>query len=123
MRLALRERVPIVPVVSAGSHSTFIVLHDGRFLARSLRLDRLLRLRVFPLTLSIPLGLTVGPLFPYIPYPTRILAEILEPIRFEPDGPEAARDEAHVKRCAAHVEASMQAALERLSRERRGARQ
>jgi 1-acyl-sn-glycerol-3-phosphate acyltransferase len=118
VRLALRARVPIIPAVSAGSHATFIVLHDGRFLASWLRLDRLLRLRVFPLTLSFPWGLTLGPLLSYLPYPTRILTEILDPIRLEPDGPDAARDEDHVARCAAHVEATMQAALERLSGER-----
>jgi len=118
VRLALRERVPIIPVVTAGSHATFIVLHDGRFLARCLGMNRLLRLRVCPITLSIPWGLTVGPLLAYIPYPTRILTEVLEPIRFEPEGPEAASDAEHVRRCAARVEATMQSALERLARER-----
>jgi 1-acyl-sn-glycerol-3-phosphate acyltransferase len=119
IRLALRARVPIVPVVCAGGHATFIILHDGRFIARWLRLDRLLRSEVWPITLSIPWGLTVGPLVAFIPYPTRILTEILEPIRLQPDGPEAARDEAHVEHCAARVEATMQTVLDRLARERR----
>ena len=34
IRLALRAGVPIVPVVAAGAHSTFIVLSDGRRLLR-----------------------------------------------------------------------------------------
>ena len=119
VRLALRERVPIIPVVSAGSHATFLILHDGRFLARWLGMKRLLRVEVWPLTLSIPWGLTLGPVLAYLPYPTRMLLEVGEPIRLEPDGPEAAGDEEHVRRCAARVEATMQAALDRLAQERR----
>jgi hypothetical protein len=75
---------------------------------------------VWPLVLSFPLGLTLGPLVPYIPYPSRILIEILEPIRFERTGEEAAADEAYVAECADLVEGRMQVALTRLAAERRG---
>jgi 1-acyl-sn-glycerol-3-phosphate acyltransferase len=120
VRLALRERVPIVPVVTAGSHATFIILHDGRFLARWLGLKRLLRIEVWPITLSIPWGLTIGPVLVYLPYPTRMQLEVGEPIRLVPDGSEAACDEEHVRRCAERVEGAMQRMLDRLAAGRRG---
>ncbi|MBI5517061.1 MAG: 1-acyl-sn-glycerol-3-phosphate acyltransferase [Deltaproteobacteria bacterium] len=118
LKLALREAVPIVPVVAAGAHATFRILDDGRWLARLLRADRLLRIKVWPITLCLPWGLLVGPGLFYLPWPTRILIEALEPIRFERTGPEAAADEAYVRACADRVEGTMQAALTRLARAR-----
>jgi 1-acyl-sn-glycerol-3-phosphate acyltransferase len=48
IRLALRAGVPIVPLVAAGAHATFIVLSDLPWLARALGVDRRFRLTVFP---------------------------------------------------------------------------
>ena len=118
IRLALEHNVPIVPVVSAGAHETFMILHNFPKLAKTLRLDKIFRLKVAPLTLSIPWGLTFGVLPFYIPYPTRILMEVLEPIHFDRSGPEAAADEAYVKACAKEVEGRMQRALTQLAAER-----
>lgn len=118
IRLALREGVPVVPVVVAGSHATFMILDRRNWLAL-IGLDRLLRIKVWPTTLSIPWGLTPGPPMLYIPCPTRMLAEVLPPIRFDRTGPEAARDESLVAECAGLVESTMQQALTRLARERR----
>lgn len=117
-RLALKTGVPIVPVVAAGAHSTFVVIDDLRWLARLIRADRWLRIKVWPLILCLPWGLAMGPAVPYLPFPSRILMEILPPIRFDPTGPEAAADEARVAAAAARVEAEMQAALDRLAAER-----
>ncbi len=114
VRLALEARVPIVPVVAAGAHSTFIVLDDLRWLARMLGVDRRLRIKVWPLTLSLPWGLTLGPPPPHIPFPAHILIELLEPISFARDGAEAASDDVWVTACCRRVEAKMQAALTRL---------
>ena len=119
IKLALRENVPIIPVVTAGGHSTFIVIDDMRWLASALRLDRIFRTRVWPLALSIPWGLTLGVVPAYIPFPSKILQEVMAPIRFERTGPEAARDEAYVRQCADQVEGAMQATLTRLADERR----
>lgn len=118
MRLALREGVPILPVVTAGAHSGFIVLDDGRWLARLLHADRSLRVKVWPITLCLPWGLLVGPGLFYFPLPTRILIEVLDPIRFERAGEDAASDEAYVRDCADRLERTMQTALDRLVRER-----
>lgn len=119
VRLALRERVPVVPVVVAGAHEVFVVIGGGHALARMLLTKPLFRVKTWPLTLSLPWGLTPGPPPLYLPFPVRMLGEVLEPIEFEPTGPEAASDEAYVQRCDDLVRARMQAALSRLAAERR----
>lgn len=121
IRAALRNRAPIIPVVSAGGHDTLRILDDGRWLAKLLGIDRPpIRTHVWPVTLSIPWGLTFFPPPVYIPWPSRILQEVLEPMTFDRGGPEAAEDQAYVRQCADEVEGAMQATLTRLGRELRG---
>jgi 1-acyl-sn-glycerol-3-phosphate acyltransferase len=117
IRLALREGVPVLPVVSSGSHATFLIVDDLRWLARLIRAPRLFRTEVWPLTLSIPWGFTLGPLPAYIPWPVRIVIEVLDPIRFPRTGPDAAADDDYVEQCAARVEGAMQETLSRLAAE------
>lgn len=119
IRLALRERVPVVPIVVAGAHEVFVVIGGGDTLARMLMTKPLFRVDTWPLTLSLPWGLTPGPPFLYLPFPVRMLGEVLEPITFDPSGPEAAEDHGYVQRCDDLVRARMQAALSRLASERR----
>lgn len=118
LRLALAAGVPLVPVVAAGAQQTLMILTDGQWLARLLRADRWLRLKVWPMGLALPWGLMPAPL-PFLPWPSRILIEVLEPIRFDRSGPEAAGDEEYIEECAARVERVMQQALTRLADERR----
>ncbi|MEH3157229.1 MAG: hypothetical protein PGN29_18715 [Gordonia paraffinivorans] len=63
-----------------------MVLGAGRRLARLARLDRLLRVKSFPLTVSLPWGINVGlvGLLPYLPLPTKLTTTILPPMRPEP---------------------------------------
>lgn len=119
VRLAIHEGVPIIPAVSAGAHSGLIVLDDGGNVARFLGIDRLLRVKVFPTVFSVPWGLTVGFPPPYIPLPTQIFMELLEPIRFSRSGLAAANDLEYVEHCHARVVFQMQEALTRLAQERR----
>ena len=121
-RLAIRSGVPIVPVVAAGSHETFCVLDERNWAARVPGLSRLLRLKTWPTTLSIPWGITLGPPLVYLPLPARTLIEVLEPMTFERTGDEAAQDEAYVAQCADRVEGTMQAAMDRLYAEVRARR-
>ena len=118
IRLALTAGVPVVPVVAAGAQETLYVLTDGQIIARTFRMDRWLRLKAWPIFLALPWGLAAAPL-PFIPWPSRILIEVLPAIRFDRTGPEAAADTAYVARCAATVEGAMQEALTRLAAERR----
>lgn len=119
IRLALEAGVPIVPVVAAGAHEVFVVLSDLRGFAHRVGVDRLLRMKVWPLTLSVPFGLSLGPIFPFLPIPSPICIEVGEPIRFDRSGQEATEDEAYVAACAARVQGEMQVMLTRLADQRR----
>lgn len=97
LKIAHESNVPIVPVVADGGHDTIMVLSDGRKLAKLLRLDKLARIKVLPIALSLPFGITVGGLPGHIPLPTKIRVEVLEPINLrelfgdDPDWDEAYR--------------------------------
>ncbi len=78
-RLALRAGVPVIPVANAGAHETLIVLARGERLARWLRLPRLARSRVFPVHLSLPYGLAIGP-WPHLPPPCKLSYRIGPPV-------------------------------------------
>ena len=60
IRLALEHDVPIVPVVSIGGQETALFLTRGEGLAELLRLDKMFRLKVLPISLALPWGLNVG---------------------------------------------------------------
>lgn len=122
VKLALRAGVPVLPIVTAGAHSTFVVLDDGGRVAQALGLPRWARVNVLPTVLSFPWGLTFGIPPPYVPIPTRIYTEVLAPIHFAWTGDAAAADEKWVEECHQRVVGTMQAALTRLARERREAR-
>ena len=115
VRTAIEHGVPIVPVVGQGSHATFIVLDDVKWAAKLLGVDRAWRLRSWSIAFSVPWGLTLFPPPVYLPLPTKIRMEVMEPIRFDRSGAEAAGDDAYVAECAAHVEARMQQTLTRLA--------
>lgn len=70
-RLALQAQVPIVPVAHAGAHETLVVMTDGRGIAQRLRLHELFRIDVFPIHLSFPWLLGIGPL-PHLPVPMKL---------------------------------------------------
>lgn len=118
IRLVLRNRVPIVPMISVGAHETFFILSRGDRLAELLRFKKLFRSNVCPVALSLPWGLTSGYL-PYLPLPSKIVIEFGPPITFPEYGPEAADDEAVVQKLYSQVEETMQAILDRLAAERR----
>jgi 1-acyl-sn-glycerol-3-phosphate acyltransferase len=80
IRLAKQKGVPIVPVVSAGGQETALFLSRGEGLAKTLGLDRMFRLKVLPISLSLPWIVNVGDMFGHIPLPAKITIEVLEPI-------------------------------------------
>ena len=80
LRLAKEANVPIVPVVSVGGQDTFLPLTDGRGIAKALRLDKLARLKVLPISLALPWGLNVGDFLGHVPFPAKIRMEVLDPI-------------------------------------------
>lgn len=114
LRLAKDAGVPIVPVVSVGGHDTYLPLTDGRKLAKLLRLDKLARLKVLPLSLALPWGLNIGDFGGHLPLPAKIRMEVLDPIDIvERFGDNADSDEAYE-----YVTERMQEALTALAAER-----
>lgn len=114
VKLALKERVPIVPVVFVGGHSGFVVVRDNKRLARVLRADRWLRSDTWPIIVGLPWGVSVGPMF-HLPLPVGCITEVLEPIDVEPFVDEPGG----IEELFTRVESSMQQALTRLAAERR----
>jgi 1-acyl-sn-glycerol-3-phosphate acyltransferase len=115
IRLALEEGVPIVPVVSVGGQETALFLSRGESLARLLRLDKMFRLKVLPISLALPWGLNVGDMLGHIPAPAKITVETLPPIDLQEEfGMEPDVDEIYD-----HVIRLMQDTLDALAAERR----
>ena len=72
IRLALEHDVPIVPVVSIGGQETALFLSRGETLSKLLGLDRLLRLKVLPISIAVPWGINVGDFLGHLPLPAKI---------------------------------------------------
>ena len=111
IRLALRTGVPVVPVVSYGSHHAVVILSRGQRLARALGLNKL-RIKVFPIVLG-PFGVS-SILTPPLPMPAAVTVEFMAPIDWSAMGPAAADDEAVVGACYEQITTAMQATLDRL---------
>ncbi|MEA2158142.1 MAG: hypothetical protein QOD66_522, partial [Solirubrobacteraceae bacterium] len=115
IRLALDQGVPLVPVVSIGGQETALFLSRGEGLARLLRLDKMFRLKVLPISLALPWGLNVGDMLGHIPAPAKITIETLPPIDLEAEfGPDPDVDEIYD-----HLMRLMQETLDALASERR----
>lgn len=114
-KLALQERVPIVPVAHAGAHETLVVLTSGEKLAKWLGLQRVARAQIFPVHLSLPWGLAVGPL-PHLPVPARFRYVIGEAISPRTPPPYDAKDVAALDDL---VRRAVQAQLDLLAAEKR----
>jgi 1-acyl-sn-glycerol-3-phosphate acyltransferase len=115
IRLALERDVPIVPVVSIGGQETALFLTRGEGLARTLWLDRLLRLKVLPISLALPWGLNIGDMAGHIPLPAKLTVETLPAIDLRGEfGPDPNVDEVYD-----HLVRLMQETLDALASERR----
>jgi 1-acyl-sn-glycerol-3-phosphate acyltransferase len=115
IRLAMERGVPMVPVVTIGGQETALWLSRGDWLARLLRLDRTLRLKVLPILLAPPWGLDIGDLVPRVPLPAKVTIEVLPAIDLaEQFGAEPQVDEVYH-----HITRVMQDTLEALAAERR----
>ena len=109
-RVALQTGAPIVPVANAGAHETLYVISDGRRVAEALRLPALARASIFPVHLSLPWGLAVGP-WPHIPLPARLRYRIGAPIEVTRT---SAPTDAQVRAVDARVREAVQALLDEL---------
>lgn len=115
IRLALEQDAPIVPVVTIGGQETALWLDRGAWLAKLLRLDRTARLKVLPILIAPPWGLTIGDFLPRLPLPAKMTSEVLPAIDLkERFGPEPDLDEVYD-----YVTRIMQETLSALAAERR----
>ncbi len=116
VRMAISAGVPIVPVATVGGPDSMPVLFRGRRLARALQLDKIARLKVFPMALSAPWGIAPAAL-PEIPLPTKIRTAFQPPVTLDED-PERADDAAYVDEKYEEVRQSIQRGMDALARRR-----
>lgn len=118
IKIALKEEVPILPIISHGAHDTLLVLGNFYEQMRQLHLSGLPWLFdidpvVFPIYLGLPWGLGIGPL-PNLPLPHPIYTRVCPPIIFERYGHEASQDRDYVDECYHLVKNKMQESLDQL---------
>jgi len=112
IQMALREQVPVVPVISHGGHHTTVILTRGEWIGRLLGTDRI-RTTTFPVALQIPWGLSVLST-PGMPLPAKITMQLCPPMPWSQYGADAADDPAIVQRCYHEITGLMQAQLDAL---------
>jgi 1-acyl-sn-glycerol-3-phosphate acyltransferase len=114
VRAALNAGVPIVPAVSIGGQENQLFLSRGEWLAKATRLDKLLRIKILPISWGLPFGLSA--ILPVnLPLPTKIVTQVLPPIDVAAEfgeHPDIGEVDVHVRRV-------MQQALDSLAAERR----
>jgi 1-acyl-sn-glycerol-3-phosphate acyltransferase len=114
IKLALERDVPIVPVVAIGGQETALFLTRGQRAARLTGWADLTRIKVLPVALAPPFGLSLLDLPTRIPLPAKITVQVLPPIdlaqRFGSNGQ---RGEIYDE-----ITAEMQDALSKLQDER-----
>jgi len=90
VKLSLELGTPIVPVVAIGGQETALFLGQGQRISRALGLDRALRLKVFPVQVAPPLGVTLLDLPLRVPLPSKITIRVLPRIDLREElGPDA----------------------------------
>lgn len=118
IKLAIRQKVPIVPLISTGAHDTLFVIDNCYEQAKQLHergMPWLLGIdpEVFPIYLGWPWGLAIGPV-PNIPWPRPIQLRVCPPITFDRYGRSAVKDSTYVNQCYQTVVSHMQHQLDDL---------
>ena len=117
IRMAIKAGVPIVPISTVGGPDSMPVLTSGRRLARTLQLDKVARLKIFPVAVQAPWGISPA-ILPELPLPTKIRTAIQEPVELDHD-PARASDERYVDRKYEEVQRAIQRGMDALARRRR----
>src|ERR1700760_3181751 len=116
VKMAIRAGVPIVPIATVGGADAMPVLVRGDQLSRALRLDKLLRLKVFPIAISLPWGIAPAAL-PQLPLPAKIRTRFMPAVELNHD-PACAEDDEYVDRKYHEVQDSIQRGMDALARKR-----
>jgi 1-acyl-sn-glycerol-3-phosphate acyltransferase len=117
IRLAIQTGVPIVPIATVGGPDSMPVITSGRRLAKLLQLNKIARIKIMPIALNAPWGLSPA-MLPEIPLPTKIRTAFQEPIELSSD-PEKASDDKYVDKKYDEVRGSIQRGIDALARRRR----
>jgi 1-acyl-sn-glycerol-3-phosphate acyltransferase len=117
VKLAIRAGVPIVPVSTVGGADSMPVLATGKRLAKLLQLDRIARLKMFPIAFQLPWGVSPA-LLPELPLPTKIRTAFQDPVEIDSD-PARADDEDYVNEKYDEVRDAIQHGMDNLARRRR----
>jgi 1-acyl-sn-glycerol-3-phosphate acyltransferase len=117
VRLALETGVPIVPVVSAGTHEQLVVLSRGSWLAKVTGIHALARADVLPWVFALPWGIVPG-FVPYLLLPAQTTVAFGAPMTWNL-GSDAVNDQTAQHVVYRDVEAAMQGMLDELYRGRR----
>ncbi|WP_371869931.1 lysophospholipid acyltransferase family protein [Mycobacterium kubicae] len=116
VKMAIRAGVPIVPIATVGGADAMPVLIRGDRLSRTLRLDKMLRLKVFPVAISLPWGIAPAAL-PQLPLPAKIRTRFMPVVEIDHD-PARADDEDYIDSKYREVEDSIQRGMDALARKR-----
>jgi len=116
VRTAIRAGVPIVPIATVGGPDSMPVLARGQRLAKALQLDKVARLKMFPISIQAPWGISPA-ILPEVPLPTKIRTEFQEPIKLAGD-PAKAKDDDYLERKYHEVESAIQRGMDKLARRR-----
>lgn len=127
IRLALRAKVPLVPIVSIGAHETYVILDRGEELARGLGLYDRFRLHGVPITYRgifflwclvtgvftfFPLLLAPAAFAAiFVPLPAKMSFKILPPVDCEALQDPALSEEENLQRIYDHIVSLMQRIL------------
>jgi 1-acyl-sn-glycerol-3-phosphate acyltransferase len=117
VKLAIRSGVPIVPISTVGGPDSMPVLTQGKRLAKLLQLDKIARLKLFPIAFQLPWGISPA-LLPEFPLPTKIRTAFGQPIELDHD-PERADDQEYVQAVYEDVCDAIQNGMDKLARRRR----
>jgi 1-acyl-sn-glycerol-3-phosphate acyltransferase len=116
VKMAIKAGVPIVPIATVGGADAMPVLIRGDRLSQVLQLDRLLRLKVFPLAISLPWGIAPAAL-PQLPLPAKIRTRFMPVVALDSD-PAKAEDADYIDRKYREVQDSIQQGMDALARKR-----
>jgi 1-acyl-sn-glycerol-3-phosphate acyltransferase len=116
IRMAIRAGVPIVPIATVGGPDSMPVLARGRRLAQALQLDKVARLKMFPISVQAPWGISPA-MLPELPLPTKIRTAFQPPVKLSRD-PAKAKDDDYVERKYDEVQQSIQDGMDTLARRR-----
>src|SRR3954451_4168485 len=116
VKLAIRAGVPIVPIATVGGADAMPVLIRGDRLSQALRLDKMLRLKVFPIAVSLPWGIAPAAL-PEFPLPAKIRTRLMPAVELE-HAPDRADDDDYLEEKYREVQDSIQRGMDALARKR-----